>query len=542
MNVNKWIKRGLVFSASGLLLAACGSNGETIESTDNLTTKEEARYELDPTTPAWKLDTKEETTELTWYVNADWWNRDFGNDTVTKKIKEDLNVDITFITGDDTKLNTIFAGDDMPDVITLLDSNSVVAKQANTWAMPLEDLAEKYDPYFTEVASEETMNWFRLDNEEVYGYPNYSNTSKDYEEGLIPATTNFIIRKDVYEAVDGLDFSTPEGFVASLEKIKTEFPDLLPFGFNSIGTGTGSLAGPLQDFLGVPLANEDGTYYDRNLDEDYLTWIKTLNNAYQVDLISDDSFADDNVGFEEKVKAGQYATMFLDGNVQQSGNLQIWMGNNEDKEYIAIDGPQSTVGNEPTLNQSGISGWMASYITNENIDPAKTMQIFTYLLDEPGQILTNYGIEGETYQVNAEGKYELLPEIKEIQQTNADQFKQEYRIGEFIFFGHDRYKALSEDSFPESVKQLQEWGKGKLYPHFILERIDPDPATAEARSLTAINTNWANTLISMVRAQSDTEFDQALEGYKTFLDKNNWDAIQEIRSEKMMENIDKLGL
>lgn len=542
MNVNKWMKRGLVFSAAGLLLAACGGSGDTGESTDNTVATEEARYELDATTPAWKLDTKEEPTKLTWYVNADWWNRDFGNDTVTKKIKEDLNVDITFITGDDTKLNTIFAGDEMPDVITLLDSNTVVAKQANTWAMPLEDLAEKYDPYFTEVASEETMNWFRLEDEEVYGYPNYSNTSKDYDEGLIPATTNFIIRKDVYEAVEGLDFTTPESFVSSLDKIRAAFPELLPFGFNSIGTGTGSLAAPLQDFLGVPLANEDGTYYDRHLDEDYLTWIKTLNDAYQEDLISDDSFADDNVGFEEKIKAGQYATMFLDGNVQQSGNLQIWMGNNEGKEYIAIDGPKSTVGNEPTLNQSGISGWMASYITNENIDPAKTMQIFTYLLDEPGQILTNYGIEGETYQVNAEGKYEFLPEIKEIQQTNADQFKQEYRIGEFIFFGHDRYKALSDDSFPESVKQLQEWGKGKLYPHFILERIDPDPATAEARSLTAINTNWANALISMVRAQSDAEFDQALEGYKEFLDKNNWDAIKEVRSEKMLENIDKLGL
>ena len=49
---------------------------------------------------------KEETTELTWYVNADWWNTDFGKDVVTKKIKEDLNINIKFITGDDTKLNT----------------------------------------------------------------------------------------------------------------------------------------------------------------------------------------------------------------------------------------------------------------------------------------------------------------------------------------------------------------------------------------------------------------------------------------------------
>ena len=81
-----------------------------------------------------------------------------------------------------------------------------------------------------------------------------------------------------------------------------------------------------------------------------------------------------------------------------------------------------------------------------------------------------------------DGKYELLPEVKDLQLNNPDKFKKEYRMGEFIFFGHDRYKALSTDSFPESIKQMQEWGKGKLVPHFILENIDPDQGSLEARS------------------------------------------------------------
>ena len=42
------------------------------------------RYNLDKNTPAWQLDNKEEVTELTWYVNADWWNDEWGNDVVTK--------------------------------------------------------------------------------------------------------------------------------------------------------------------------------------------------------------------------------------------------------------------------------------------------------------------------------------------------------------------------------------------------------------------------------------------------------------------------
>ena len=67
-----------------------------------------------------------------------------------------------------------------------------------------------------------------------------------------------------------------------------------------------------QDFIGVPL-EENGGFYNRNLDEDYLTWVKAFNTVYRDGAISDDSFADDGTAFEEKVKAGKYATIMLDG-------------------------------------------------------------------------------------------------------------------------------------------------------------------------------------------------------------------------------------
>lgn len=163
---------------------------------------------------------KKETTDLTWYVNADWWNTDFGKDLVTKKIKEDLNINIKFITGDDTKLNTIFAGGEMPDLLTIFDSNSPVVQKAATWALPLNDLADKYDPYFNKVAEKDTMNWFQLADGKTYGYPNYSNTQNDYDSGNIPAKTAFVIRKDVYETIGKPSFGTPEEFKSVMQQIK----------------------------------------------------------------------------------------------------------------------------------------------------------------------------------------------------------------------------------------------------------------------------------------------------------------------------------
>lgn len=539
----KWMTKTVaLLTATALLLGGCGKNdakNDTSEEKGESAT--EARYELDPNTPAWKSD-PQEMTELTWYVNADWWSTEWGNDLVTKKMQEDLHVKINFIVGDDTKLNTLFAGEDLPDLITIFDAGSQVALKADTWALPLSDLADQYDPYFKQVASEETMNWLQLSDNKTYGYADYSNTKEDYESGMLFAKTAFVIRKDIYEALGSPSMGTEEEFLNVLGQIKEKYPDLYPFGFNAFTTdATGSMADPFQDFIGVPLVDDGGKFYNRNLDPDYLSWVETFNKAYRKGYIIDDSFADDGTAFEEKLKSGKYATVMMEGTPQCSGFLTTWANENPDAAYIAIDGPQSTAGNKPILNQAGISGWMVSYITKNCKDPAKAIQIFTYLLSEEGQILTTYGIEGESYTINADGKYELTPAAKEMRDTDNDRYKKEYRLGEFIFFGHDKYKALSDDAFPESIKQMQEWGTGKLVPHFILENTDPDPGTPEARIHASVKTEWTTTLVSLIRAGSKDEFTSILNGYKDFLDQNDYASVVDVKNQKIERNKEKLG-
>ncbi|WP_310605596.1 extracellular solute-binding protein [Anaerosporobacter sp.] len=546
--LSKWATKSIaLLMAATLMLGGCGKNeGNSNKTTTKgdsktATSTSDARYDIDPNTPAWKLDTKE-MTELTWYVNADWWNTDWGTDIITKKIEEDLNLKIKFIVGDDTTLNTLFAGGDMPDLISVFDSSSQVALKADSWALPLYEVADQYDPYFRKVASDETLSWLQLEDGKSYGYADYSNTKADYESGQLYAKTAFVIRKDVYEALGSPSMGTQEEFVSVLGQIKEKYPELYPIGFNAFTTdSTGSMGDPFQDFIGVPLLDADGKYYNRNLDEDYLSWIKTFNEAYRLGYISDDSFADDGTAFEEKIKSGKYATVMMDGTPQCSGFLTTWMNSNPDSAYIAIDGPQSTIGNKPTLNQAGIGGWMVSYITKKCKDPAKAIQLFTYLLTEEGQILTQYGIEGVSYNVNAEGKFELTAEAKDMQQNDNDRFKKEYRIGEFFFFGHDKYKTLSDDAYPESIKQLQEWGTGKLVPHFVLENTSPDAGTEEARINSGVTTEWVTTLVGMIRSNSPEAFDAVVEGYKKFLDENNYAAVIDVKNQKIEKNKVKLG-
>lgn len=543
--MNKQLKKGLVLTvASVMLLTGCGSSNGNTSGNKQEASLTEAPYAIDVAKPAWQIDERE-TTKLTWYVNADWFDTQYGNDTVTKQFKEDLNVDIEFLTGDDTKLNTYFAGGEMPDIITLFGGNSPAALKADTWALPLKELADQYDPYFYEVANDQTLSWYELKDGKTYGYPSYSNSQEDYASGSLYGNDAFVIRNDIYEAIGSPSMKTPEEFLAALGSIKEKYPDVTPLGFRSFGNNgdVGSIGGTLQDYLGVPIVTEKGEYYNRNLDEEYLAWVKVFNEAYRLGYISQDNFADNNTIFEEKVSKGQYGTMMISGAAQLGASLGKNMAEDASRQYIAIDGPASNKYGKPTINQAGLSGWTVTYISKDCKDPAKAMQIFTYLLSEYGQYLTVFGIEGETYTLNENGKAVFTPEIEQMRSENPDKFKKEQRMGEFWFFGHDRFaveKGASQSA--PALRQIQQWSADKLKPQFLIENTDPDNGTGEARNLVNINTTWATTLASAIQAPSEAECEAIIESYRQFLVQNKFEDIIKVKNEKIKVNAEKLGI
>ncbi len=533
----KKVALGLLTGAMVLSLAACGG-GDKKETGKEVSIKD--RYELDAKTPAWKLDKKKETTDITWYINADWKTLPFGEDATTKKIKDDLNINIKFISGDDAKLNALISSGDLPDIVTLMDKNSQAAKKADTWAYSLNELADKYDPYLKSVVTEDTFNWFALKDGKTYGYPNYSNTQADYDKNIIPANDAFVIRQDVYAKLGKPSISSPADFQKVMKDIKKEFPELVPFGFTPVKEEGGPFERILQDFIGVPLETKSGEFYDRNMDPEYKEWLQTINHVYQDGNITDDSFTDDGPTYEDKIKNGKYAVVFSKGFNGTVGQFQDFKNKGE-SEYIAIDGPASTSGREIMLNQTGISGWLVNHISKNAKDPAKVTQLFTYLISDEGQILTKFGVEGETFEYDKDKKVEILPAVKELEKTNPEEYRKKYNISGFNYFNNDRVNELKkpEDS---AVTQMQSWGKGKLKPHFTIENTTPEPGTKEARSDQGIKTKFDTAVISLIRSKTDSDFDKTYNEFVDFTEKNNIDDVNKAKTDIMKENKEKLNI
>lgn len=533
--MNKMATRALSALAATTLiigLAACGNDSQPAASS-----LPDAPYKVSASEPAWKKDTRSKNT-LTWYVNADWWNKTWNQDLITKQIAKDLHLNVKFTIGDDTKLNTLFASGDLPDIVTVFDVNSKVVKSAPQWAWPLKDLANKYDPYFNKVARADTMDWYKASDGKTYGYPSYSNTAADYKSGMIKPTQAFVIRKDVRQAIGDQDFTTPEGFRKGMQAIKEKFPSLIPFGVNDFSGGNSSLDGALQDQLGIPIV-EGNKIYDRRSDPEYLKWLNTLREVHADGNMSDDTFADDGDTFKEKVSTGKYATMLINNFVGIGTQLQTFASSQPNEAYEAIDGMMSQK-NKPILSQSGLSGWSISFISRKSKNPSKAIQTFEYLLSDYGEMLTNFGIEGQTYTKNADGTVSWTKQADEVRLKDTSRWQKEYRMGEFVLFGHDRYKALSKDSFVPAIWQMQEWGQKYLYPHFITENTSPDPSTPAQRAQTAIETQFSTTLVSMIRSKSKDEFDKLWAQFEQFRKQNNYDAVVKATNEKVAKNAKRL--
>jgi len=530
-------------TVAGLSLAACsssssGSSNVTGGLPSGVSLPAARVKSLSSSSPAWKADTGHAKT-LTWFVDQTWWNTNFGSDLVTKTIEKDLNVKINFVVGDDTKLATYFASGQLPDLITNDSMTNQAAQTASKWALPLQTLANKYDPYFNTVAASQTMDWYKMSNGYTYGYPNYSNTSADYKSGKIMPETGFVIRKDIYDALGKPDMSTPDKFVAVMKEIKAKYPNLITFGFSDA-------AQKLQDMLGVPYY-QNGKWVDRTEDPDYLKWLDAFRQVHAFGGISDDQFNTSSNTTAQNISSGKYAAYFEGQAINDSASFQQLLANHPDEQYTAVTAIKSTEGRKPVLSQAGISGWLSTYITKDCKDPEAAIELESFLLSDEGQMLVNYGVKGQTYTQSSDGKVTINPTVSALMQSNPTAAAKQYNLGGFILFGHDRYKALDPSAaFAPALTTFFDWGKGYLTSEFPSENVAPAANTVEARNYLAITDPslgiQTKLPADLIRASSESQFKSVLSNYETGLKNYNWEGIKTDFNKQVQANLKKLGM
>ena len=499
--------------------------------------------------PAWKKLSQEPIT-FDWYINYSWYTPPWGQNAVSKAITDETGVSIKFVvpTGSEAqKLDAMIASDTLPDFITLgwweMQAQTMVDLDM-VYALNL--LADQYDPYFYQVADDQVISWYQKEDGNLYAYPNSTYTPQDFENGInIGSNQNFLVRKDIYEALGQPDMTTTEGFKNAVMKAQMMFPfvngePLIPVGSDEFyEEGSNSFDKYLQNFLAVPY-EVNGVYNDRFMDEDYIQWLKMFRELNEMGYLSKEIFIDKRAQLEEKMAKGRYFCLLYQGSDIQASQKTL-NATNPDSVYIAVDGPKNSKGDDPVLPSTGINGWTITLISKNCKNPERAIAFMSYLMSEEGQKKVYLGVEGVTYDV-LDGKYVLKPEVQELLNTNRIMYDQVYGADDAYWMLQDN---VMQDQWLEEtdplMKSLREWTVP--YTKYTAQYdIVFDADSAFAWMDHKIKVEWGKTLPLLLLAESEEAFDQIFKEYKAKKYEMGYEELEKEYTSVMQESKRKLGL
>ncbi|WP_139997285.1 extracellular solute-binding protein [Paenibacillus paridis] len=541
-----------LFVAFTLLLCfsivACSSNNKNNSNSNDAVNGNVDASKADPNVPGWKGNT--EPIKFDWYINFSWFGAKWGEDLTSQYITKKTGVSVNFIVppgNENEKLNTMIASGDLPDFITIDVSNDAVKKMIEgELVLPLNQLADQYDPYFYNVADPAKMAWLKHDDGNLYGYPNASSSSEDfkkYGQNFTSAQT-FLVKKDMYEAIGSPDMRTPEGFLNALKAAKEKFPEvngqpLIPLGLQEFtDIGNNALGDHLMNFLALP-REKDGKVYDRTSDPDYVTWLKTFRKANELGLLSKDIYIDKRPQMEEKIAQGRYFAMLYQRTDMSAQNATLYQ-QDPNSVYIAVDGPANLNLDQPTLSGPGIGGWTLTMISKKVKDKERAMQFLSYLISEEGQKDASLGEKGVTYD-SIDGKDQLKPEVVELMNKDGAASGKKYGVSYQYWMLMDTNMRMQWDPMAvEPGKQVEDWTKGKTVSFSLYDGINPTGTSEEGIIANKVNQAWGKALPKLMFAKTDVEFDKIFAEYIDFRKAAGYDKVEAYQNAQMEKNKEKM--
>lgn len=537
-------KKGMVSASiimgAFLLFTGCGKGTES--------TIQESGQNTEEKQLVWQQYANEPIT-LDWYINYSWFDEEWGDNVVSKKITEETGVSVNFITpngNESEKLNALMASNSLPDFITLGWWETQISEMIEgDMVYALNELADEYDMYFWEVSDPDIVNWYTKNDGNIYCYPNSSCTAKDLEKYDVASNQTFLVRKDIYEAIGSPDMTTPEGFKAAVEKAAEMFPEvdgepLIPVGAHEFNEqGNESFDDYLMNFLAVPF-EKDGEIYDRYTDEDYITWLKMFRELGEEGLLSDDIFIDQRTQMEEKLLNGRYFCMIYQhiDMIEQQKELAV---NYPERIYMAVDGPKNAAGDDHTLTTSGVNGWTVTLISKNCEHPERAISFLNYMMSEHGQIRLFLGVEGETFDY-VDGKPVVKEEVKELLNSNRAEYDRIYGADDTYWMLQNNVMQLQwQQEEPEAISQLKQWSipysvYNGQYDSFL--PLDSEEAYID----TKIVTLWSETLPKLLMADSEESFDKIFAEFLEKRDSYGFAELNQAKNELMKQAKEKLGI
>ena len=256
--------------------------------------------------------------EIDWYVDYSsfaWAGAE--SSIVSNLIKEKTGITINFMTpvnDDGQQLNTLIAGNKLPDVITILANGAERVQLAEEeYVYPINELSKRWAPRLMDRIDGDITKYFNASNNMLYGIPSHFYTTKDVESysaqgNELLSNGAIVARKDYLDAYiaykkgqdanwSDVEATTPNGFIEMCKWVKSNYnlqannPTVCLAPFETTNTTTGNKAiNCLMEYFNVAPEDKNGNFVYQYADERFLEMGKFLNSLYSEKLIIDSNF------------------------------------------------------------------------------------------------------------------------------------------------------------------------------------------------------------------------------------------------------------
>ncbi|MFC4597731.1 ABC transporter substrate-binding protein [Cohnella hongkongensis] len=367
------------------------------------------------------------------------------NQTDIGKVLEEqtgVNFKIEHLVGDiNTKIGTMIASDTYPDI---LQPDTAIDKIMEAGAfIPLNDLIEQYGPNIKRVY-EPYYNLMKADDGNIYFLP-FSAVVGEYKPNPVIDQGAFWIQNRVLEEAGFPKVKTFDEYFTLIEDYVSKHQDEKLTGFLSLTHDWRFFAttNPPNHLEGYP--NDGEVQVDMNTMEAkiYATndgtkrWLQKLNELNAKGLFDKSSFVDNYDQYLAKITSGKVLG-FFDYGWQVNQALQtlkaetVKNGGDDSLEYFPLPVVYDNNIKDQYIDPSSFINNRGIGITKSAKDPERIIKFFDNLLTDENQRLVQWGIQGVTYEVDANGRlYRTQEQIDKLKDVD---YKRQVGLNYFEYY------------------------------------------------------------------------------------------------------------
>lgn len=364
--------------------------------------------------------------EMTFY-NADG-QEDPWTDPVAEAITAATGVKLKTdypVSSDDQKIALMIAEQNFPDMIYAKgDAQSLIDAGA---LIDLTDLIEEYGPNIKKMYGEEFDKLkYSVDDPSIYQLSSYAIGGTVFKSAGTAQLQWDVLAENDYKIPETLD-----EFEAMLKSYIEAHPQT-DDGMDTIGISLstsdwhwmitlGNPAGYIAD--GAPdngqwLIDDEynATYKFRSEKErEYFRW---LNRMYNEGILDPEFATQTHEDYIAKIASGRVLALLDTDWDYQDGEKVLIADGKLGKTYAPLPLTMDADTKCPTLMYQGLTTGQGVGITTACEDPVAAIKFLDFLCSDEGQVLVNWGIEGENYLVDENGVRYRTPE--EVEYANSD--------------------------------------------------------------------------------------------------------------------------